>query len=125
MDLASHGSEEAEGFHLLEHLLLRPSQADEEQVGKTGWQASAFMKQPSRRDPYSRQVSFVFPKWVRRFTEPGFSRLIEKTVREETPAHLQVHVHWLDIAQMLAFEAAYRDWLTNMIAAQWWNPGEA
>lgn len=125
-DLATMSAREEGGFHLLEHLLLRPSLADEQQwsqaVAGTDWQASAFMAQPINNDPYSQQMSFIFPKWVERFAEKGFSDLIEKTLREETPAHIRIYLHWLDSDEMLAFESAYKSWLENMRAAQPWDP---
>ncbi len=113
------------GFHILEHILLRPCQADSAQwtqaVDGLNWQASAFMAQPEREDPYSHQISFIFPNWITRFSGSGFIDLIEKTVREETPAHIRVYVHWLDQTDMLAFESAQKDWLASVIAGQLWS----
>jgi hypothetical protein len=127
-DLADIDAGHEGGFHMLEHLLLRPSSADEKQwvqaVAGTGWHAAAFVAQPMSSDPYSHQISFIFPKWVTRFTEKGFSDLIEKTLREETPAHIRVHLHWLDRDEMLAFESAHKDWLENTIKARLWNPAD-
>ena len=54
------------GFHLIEHLLLRPGKADCESVD--------FTEQVTMRDPYSAQLSFVFPDWITAF-KPEFSSL--------------------------------------------------
>lgn len=127
-DLSALPADDEGGFHMLEHLLLRPSLADKEQWAQaaagTGWQAAAFIAQPERKDPYSHQISFVFPKWIERFTDEGFSDLIEKTLREETPAHIRISLHWLDREEMKAFEAACKDWLEGYIAGRLWQPAD-
>lgn len=124
--LAEISPEDPGGFHVIEHLLLRPSLADKEQWAQApagvSWQASAFMAEPINSDPYSHQISFVFPKWVARFAEPGFSDLIAKTLREETPAHLHIYLHWLEQEPMRAFEDAYKTWLDAVIAGTLWEP---
>ena len=40
------------------------------------WQ-SAFMADPVRPDPYSHQISFIFPDWIERFNRAEFRELIE------------------------------------------------
>lgn len=122
--LSELGTEDPGGFHLIEHILLRPGRADRDQwpaQGDTGWRPPSFLASPSQRDPYSAQLTFVFPDWIRAFEardsagQPGlFARFIEKTVREETPAHLSVRVFWVDRPTMAAFEDAYRSWLEAM-----------
>ena len=67
------------------------------------------------RDPYSLQLSFVFPKAGRLATESDSFRLhAERTVREETPAHLTPYILWLDKLPMDAFRDAYRNWLVKL-----------
>ncbi len=80
------------GFHLVEHILLRPGDADTSPSAKgEGWQAGALatLSQtpgglPSS-DPYSMQLTFVFPDWMSRFNKEGFREFIRQTVRDETP----------------------------------------
>ncbi len=98
-----------EGFHLVEHILLRPVDGDT-------MQGSTFLTQLGRQDPYSLQISFVFPDWPMRYRNPGFRKFILRTLREETPAHITYHVRWLNLEQMQAFEAGYRNWLNHMKA---------
>jgi len=98
-----------EGFHLVEHVLLRPLDGDT-------MQGSTFLTQLGRQDPYSLQISFVFPDWPMRYRNPGFRKFIIKTLREETPAHITYHVRWLNLDQMHAFETGYRNWLNQMKA---------
>jgi hypothetical protein len=102
------------GFHMVEHILLRPQPHDAEPASGTTaapWQPPALLASPVSEDPYSRQLSFVFPNWIDRFRQGGFPSFIEQTLRDETPAHLVVHLHWLDQADMREFESAYESWL--------------
>jgi hypothetical protein len=100
----SSGQEEE--CYVVEHLLLRPMEEDKEQQ-------APLLAQARYKDPYSLQLSFVFPNWPQRFQDPTseFRQFVEKTVREETPAHLTVYIHWLDKAAMTSFVAAYQDWV--------------
>ena len=109
----------AEGeLYMLEHILLRPRGTDSEQSTQTStilnWQAGAFLAGSKRQDPYSQQISFVFPQRSKRFEAAGVAGVIEKTVREETPAHLRVYIHRLEETDWRAFESAYKDWLENI-----------
>lgn len=123
--IASMESSDGFGFHMLEHILLRPGQADDKQwmQAATGavWQASAFLVEPACSDPYSNQVSFIFPKWAENTKENDFFDFITKTLREETPAHIRIHQHWLDKDEMLSFEAAYKTWLENLLESRGLN----
>jgi hypothetical protein len=128
-DLAALPPTDEGGFHMVEHLLLRPSPADRDQWTQTSiganWQAAAYLAQPDDRDPYSHQISFIFPKWIQRFADQGFTDLIERTVREETPAHIRVSLHWIEKKEdMQAFEAAYKDWLEGVIEGRLWDPAD-
>ncbi|HRI15468.1 MAG TPA: hypothetical protein PLX89_20925 [Verrucomicrobiota bacterium] len=118
---------DAGGFHLVEHILLRPrtieSAAPPVGAGLPVWD-SVFLADPERPDPYSGQLSFVFPNWLTRFEDkldPSYRNFLTKTVREETPAHLHVQMHWLDRDSMRTFEAAYRDYLTSLATSISWN----
>ncbi|MEM7370297.1 MAG: hypothetical protein AAF587_16940 [Bacteroidota bacterium] len=104
-------------FHLVEHILLRPSLGDNQQ-------GSPLMllpfngdeQQAPQKDPYSLQLSFVFPDWLDRFSDNRYRQFLIKTLREQTPAHLRLYVHWLNQDQMKAFESAFQDWLYNLQA---------
>ena len=97
-----------EQFLLVEHILLRPMQGDE-------GQDFPLLADVHTRDPYSLQLSFVFPKAGRLATESDSFRLhAERTVREETPAHLTPYILWLDKLPMDAFRDAYRNWLVKL-----------
>ncbi len=105
------------GFHLVEHILLRPGDADTSPSAKgEGWQAGALATLSQApggllsTDPYSMQLTVVFPDWITRFNKEGFHEFIRQTVRDETPAHIRIHLQWLSQQAMSAFEAAYKDW---------------
>jgi len=93
-----------EAFYLVEHILLRPMQGD-------AGQEIPILAVPQRKDPYSLQVSFVFPNWLPRYQDASFKAFVERTVREETPAHLLPQLHWLDQTAFADFATAYQDWL--------------
>jgi len=124
--LADLDADHEGGFHLVEHILLRPLPADEAQwkdATRALWQAAALLAAPLRNDPYSAQVSFVFPDWIEGFSDKDFREFVQQTLREETPAHLSIHLNWLDQEAMRAFEAAYDDWLESLRASwQWIHP---
>lgn len=93
------GLEEDEYFHIVEHILLRPMKEDR-------GQQIPILSNANAKDPYSLQLSFVFPEKIR-----NREAFIVQTVREETPAHLTPYVHWLDEVSMARFKAAYEGWL--------------
>jgi len=94
----------SEGFHLIEHTLLRPRDA-------------ATAAHPEVDDGfYSWQVSVVFPGWTVRFASPEFRKLAEETVTLNLPAHVMPHFHWLNHEQMEQFEAQYPSWLDRLRA---------
>ena len=85
---------ESEGFHLVEHILLRTG---------TTFQGD--------NDPYSFTMTMVFPAWPSRFQKASFRNLIHSLIVQESPAHVLVNVLWLDVEDMETFEKAYRTWL--------------
>lgn len=106
-----------EGFHTLEHILLRPQMEElNEQPG------CPLLALPSDPDPYSAQLSVFIPirqsvlnpksrVWLRRFNDNNFKNLLERTLREEAPAHVKVHIYWLSPDKMRDFEDKYLSWL--------------
>jgi hypothetical protein len=98
----------AEGFHLVEHLLLRPRQ--------NGDKFLSFPAGPDtlERDPYSQRLSLVFPSgYMRdfslsassaprydiaphRFRDAEFRRHVERMVQQSCPAHLLPSIFWVD-----------------------------
>ncbi len=108
-----------EGFHLLEHILLRPKTVSDnflpifvnadDTTTQTGEQ-----KNLTYQDPYSFWITVILPYWTERFRDIDFRRFVERTLRLEAPAHIVLKIAWLDVRQMSEFEVAYRDWLEQL-----------
>lgn len=99
-----------ETFLLIEHILLRPVPEDRRQIGADDSRPVPLLSASGSRDPYSLQLSFVFPAWPARLESPAFRRLVEQTIRAETPAHLTPYVRWLQEDAWLSLKAAYDAW---------------
>lgn len=105
-----------EGLFLVEHLLLRPQHTElplsEERPATflpicTGGDCSNV----TYIDPYSCRISIVLPAWPSRFADMDFRHFVEKTIRQETPAHILPKICWVDRKQMAGFERTYQRWL--------------
>jgi len=75
-----------------------------------------FDKKTMVKDPYSFQLTFVFPNDNKRFADVNFREFIETTIREETPAHLTVYIQWMDRVELKRFENAYQLFLDKLAA---------
>lgn len=93
----------SEGFYLLEHLLLRPRTPPKDERVENYVRTSD--------DFYHCRLSFIFPKWTARFSNPAFRQFAEKTIANQLPAHLFPQIYWLNPEQMQAFERCYQPWL--------------
>ncbi len=119
--LATHfegvNDEPEEGFHVLEHLLLRP-RFKEVIDGVNVTDPLLFVEpddfgniQQENKDPYSFRLTVVFPLQLKQFNDPSFRELAERIVRLETPAHVMPDVVFLNNIQLSKFEYAYKNWL--------------
>jgi len=91
----------AEGFFMLEHLLLRPRHSKiNPKVGNEFFNA---------------QLSFVFPMWTARFSNPAFQQYAEKLICNNLPAHILPNIYWIDQHDMSVFETLYQDWLNLLL----------
>jgi hypothetical protein len=89
-----------EGFHLVEHMLLRPRGNNDEHK-----------RAGIKEDFYPFRVSLVFPSWTARFDDREFRKFAEETVCATLPAHVFPEFLWLDFAAMCEFEEKYDIWL--------------
>lgn len=101
-------AEDGETFLLIEHILLRPMEGDEQQQ-------TPLLCGCLDEDPYSLLLTFVFPYGAGRFpkgeADPGGLRsLIEQTLRRETPAHLTPYICWLSAPEFQSVQAAQEQW---------------
>jgi hypothetical protein len=126
----------AEGFYLVEHLLLRPRK-----------DSDPFLSLPvptkqRERDPYSQRISLVFPSGYARdfsqpratapttsvtpdrFRDPEFRNYAERVIQQTCAAHLMPTVYWVDrsspggpasTASLDTFEQCYFDWLDTVL----------
>lgn len=103
---------DCEGFHLIEHILLRPKTETDLPlsvcVEKNCEACSGFV------DPYSFRITIVVPSWPERFQNMDFRRFFESTVRMEAPAHVHVKICWVTQEQMNDFENDYFAWLNEI-----------
>lgn len=133
----------AEGFSLIEHLLLRPRRAEPAP-------GDPFLSLPEgvtpagtvlrERDPYSQRISFVFPSGYARnfsddtapatpvtpdrFRDPEFRRHAERVIQQACPAHVRPTTYWVDqtapgtpasVASFETWERRYFDWLDTVL----------
>ncbi len=113
LDISDHSRknlsiDNVEGFHLLEHILLRPSVRIINTATASNQPRGNYY---GGTNPFSFRISLVIPDWTGRFRKPHFRRIVEDTVLEETPAHITVHFRWVNRKQMGEFERMYRRWL--------------
>jgi len=88
-------NQQSEGFHLIEHILLRDKEILED----------------GEEDIYSFRMTLVFPSWPARFQKALFRRSVEQMIFMASPAYIMTNVLWLDIENMEIFEGVYQRWL--------------
>lgn len=101
--------ENGERFFIIEHILLRPMEGDNQQT-------VPLLAAAASRDPYSLQLSFVFANKGRFKEDEEARRLAEQAVRMETPAHLTPYIRWMADAEFALFQEAYLSWLEELRA---------
>lgn len=113
---------DSEGFHLLEHILLRPrfEVPVKNNSGSSQNQKDYHLMQVclnencefcGEEDPYSFRASIIMPYWPDKFQDLNFRSFFEDMVHREAPAHVLLKICWLDNMAMLDFEMAYRSWI--------------
>lgn len=100
-----------DSFHLLEHILLRPRNTTFTQL------LTPMICCPddvTLLDPYSFWITIALPDWADRFQDSDRLEVFMQTLRREMPAHLSVRYVLLSRTDMLAFEAAYNEWIKRL-----------
>ncbi len=100
-------AQDQEGFHLVEHILLRP---DDERDDLLQLSLGCHPDE-TPRDPYSFWLTVVLPKEAGRFEYEDFQQFAEQTFRREAPAHLALRFCWVTREQLLHFEPLFEAWL--------------
>ncbi len=93
MNLAS------EGLHLVEHPLLR---------SVAGFKP---LEDLEKAFGFASQCSIVLAGWSARCADLHFRQYAQELIRQQAPAHVFVHVIWLDFADMATFESLYARWV--------------
>ncbi|MEL0635656.1 hypothetical protein V6259_02590 [Marinomonas sp. TI.3.20] len=83
---------ESESLHIVEHITLRPRQT---LVDIT---------------PYAHQISIILPGFTTRHHNAHFRQQAEALIRNNSPAHLLVNIHWLSFHDFCEFESLYFAW---------------
>jgi hypothetical protein len=102
---------DAEGLHLVEHILLRPRNGN--------YALAPVCLDPNcdfcgEQDPYSFRISIVLPYWPAHFRSMAFRNYFEDIVRQELPAHTIAKVCWVNDISLYNFENAYKAWITAL-----------
>lgn len=100
-------TKEHEGFHIVEHILLRPLEADDPLLQIP----LGCVLEEAPKDPYSFWLTVVAPAETTRFSDPDFRAFFEHEFRLEMPAHLAVRFCYLDLDGLYAFEEAFAIWM--------------
>jgi len=96
------------GFHLLEHILLRPTK-DKDQLLSVCLDPGC--DHCGEEDPYSFKISIILPFWVKKFKNMHFRSYVETLFRSEAPAHVFLKICWIDKEEMKKFETSLEDWM--------------
>lgn len=110
--------DEEEGMFVIENVLLRPPNEDVDFID------TCFEGEPQEpMDPYSFRIHVVLPAFAgrfgneREFDRMAFRRFVEKTIREETPAHVMPKICFVDKESLKRLETRYRVWLNHRASA--------
>lgn len=117
---------EVEGFHVVEHILLRKRHPDDRFMPiQLPGDCKCLSHESDKcdaccdecdagcvevKDPYSFRVSVVLPAWSKRFFDPKFRAFVEQTLRQEAPAHVYLRICWIGHEAMRDFETCYCGW---------------
>lgn len=96
------------GFHLVEHLLLRPTKDKDPLLSVC---PDPGCDHCGEEDPYSFRVSIALPFWLSRFKNMAFRNYMETLFRSEAPAHIFLKICWVDKKEMKKFEESLEDWI--------------
>ena len=121
----------AEGLHLVEHILLRP-QCEEDckcafykEHGENKTHCHFTWEIPGKQDPchgqknicfapgadpYSFIATIALPAWPARFHKKENRQLLEDILYREAPAHVLIRILWLAPHDLCCFETYYKKW---------------
>jgi hypothetical protein len=111
------------GLHVIEHLPLRPRVLVRNDAGDVVSPSDELLRLCEDagcegcgdEDPYSFRITVVLAGWSKWARTTGYRAFVEKTVREETPAHVHVRVCWIGNADMQELDRALRAWIEAQV----------
>ncbi len=107
------------GFHIVEHILLRPLETDPKQ-SLLQMCSNGILPDPLNDcifyDTYSMRLTVLVPGWLGISGRMDFRKYIEQQFRMEAPAHAGVKICWVGPKQMYLFEQAYSAYLSALRA---------
>ena len=116
---------DAEGFHVVEHILLRPQcndVIDGKKVLDEFLPVFTTAEDYWINDPYSSIISVIIPDWPDRFKDAEYRDYFEKLIHLQAPAELQVIIHWVNEQLMGEFETSNETWLNLLPQAMLRKP---
>ncbi|MCK8521385.1 hypothetical protein M0D21_07395 [Aquimarina sp. D1M17] len=109
----------SEKVYVVEHILLRPRNLPSVSIPEGDPLLPICIEKDcnlcGEEDPYSFRITVVL-NGEQGVSNSGiaFRKFAEKTIRMETPAHLGVKICWVSEEQLIEFETAYCDWLSEL-----------
>ena len=103
-------NKKSEGFHLIENILLRPSDNSLSFKNIKNTDNDEKNKNTIDEDVFSCRITIVFPNWPVKFQNNIFRESISKWLYENCPAHIKVDILWLNFNEMNVFENMYKYW---------------
>ena len=103
-----------EGFHVIEHILLRKRTLDDAFLPIDLQLSEEDCDCVEVKDPYSFRATVLLPSWSGRFQSTRFRQYVEKLIRLEAPAHIFLKICWINHCEMRAFECCHNRWLEEL-----------
>ena len=110
-------SENYDGYYTVDDVTVNTFQITKlfvQSEVKTG----KWIHKEAHKDPFSFQISFVFPDWIGRFKHKDFRNIVYDIITAEIPAHITPYLHWFSKSKMGYFENKYCQWLNEIMDGQ-------
>lgn len=105
------------GFHIVEHILLRPRDTDITQTLLQICSDGSTTKSKDDcicSDTYSMRMTVLVPGWMGICNRMEFRQFIEQQLRLEAPVHVALKICWLNPIKMFEFETNYNNFLNTL-----------
>jgi len=89
-------------------------EGDEASESTSAWNRPQWVPRHQPTDPFSFQISMVFPDWPQRFQSNNFRDLVQTVLTAEIPAHITPHIHWFNRESFKEFETEQSIWRQSL-----------